>query len=199
MQTWRHRIKQLLQACGSSKSSIARVKRENVTIEIEYQSPATDAQISDLEEALALRIPVECRRSLLKLFGATFSDNTHRKYGQVSVRNFFSWNSGGNSITQNYRLYKDRIPANSLPIAFAEGGNLLLLSFGTSEIFFWDHELEEFGERSDGSEACVKLADNFEQLLGDLIPSGEPAPTAKVVSVKVDPVFAAKFGLKIPN
>jgi hypothetical protein len=86
-----------------------------------------------------------------------------------------------------------------LPVANAEGGNLLLLSLKTGEVFFWDHELEAYDEYSDGSEACVKIAFSLGQLLEDLKPNDSVSANAKVISVKIDPAFAAKFGLKVPK
>ena len=66
-------------------------------------------------------------------------------------------------------------------------------------IFFWDHELEDYDETSDGSEACIKLADHLTEFLDDLKPNENTPANAKVLSVKIDPAFAAKFGLKIPK
>lgn len=145
------------------------------------------------------KFPAGSGEILRALSGARFAENVHGKYGQVSILKFCPLRSGEDSIEQAYEKYRERIPKTLIPVAVAEGGNLLLVSVENGEVFFWDHELEDYDEQSDGSGACVKLADSLSEFLDDLKPTENTPPNAKVVSVKIDPAFAAKFGLKVPK
>lgn len=39
--------------------------------------------------------------------------------------------------------YGERLPTGVIPIAFAEGGNLVVLAVEDGRVMFWDHELED--------------------------------------------------------
>lgn len=169
-------------------------------INIEYLQPAATAgQLAALENRLSIRFPDGAGEILRTLAGARFADNVHSRHGEVSIVKFCPLSSGEDSIEQTYERYSGRVPDNWVPVAIAEGGNLLLVALENGQVFFWDHELEDYDESSDGSEACVKLADSLGEFLDDLKPTGNTLPNAKVVYVKIDPAFAAKFGLKLPK
>ena len=46
-------------------------------------------------------------------------------------------------IREELTRYGDRLPARLMPIAYAEGGNLVLLALDDGRVSFWDHELED--------------------------------------------------------
>lgn len=165
-------------------------------VNVEYQRPAaTAAQVSALESALTIKFPENSAEILHTFSGARFADNMHCSRGHVSILKFCSLTAGDDSTQQTFEQYRDRIPKGFIPVAIAEGGNLLLVSLDMGSVFFWDHELEDYDESSDGSEACIKLADNLDEFLEDLKSNDNASSHAKVVSVKIDPAFAAKFEL----
>ena len=47
-----------------------------------------------------------------------------------------------NQIREESERYRDRFPSGMIPIAFAEGGNLVFLALDSGQVMFWDHELE---------------------------------------------------------
>ena len=78
--------------------------------------------------------------------------------------------------------YGTRLPGSWIPVAYAEGGNLVLLA-SDERVFFWDHELED-------RQPLFALAADFPRFLSDLRPF-DPASTelrpGQVQSAWIDP------------
>lgn len=84
----------------------------------------------------------------------------------------------------------DRLPGGLIPVADAEGGNLVCLSlrpddFGT--VWFWDHERELAGD------AAVQVAANFDEFLVDLAPISEVEEPSAVTEAWIDPALLAEL------
>lgn len=82
-----------------------------------------------------------------------------------------------------------RLPVGLIPVADAEGGNLICLSaraddFGT--VWFWDHERELAGD------AAQQIATDFRSFLADLAPIGGQEPTA-LTEAWIDPSLLAEL------
>ncbi|MBX3432813.1 MAG: SMI1/KNR4 family protein [Pirellulales bacterium] len=82
----------------------------------------------------------------------------------------------------------EELSARAFPIAWAEGGNYVLIDLDAAgAVFFWDHETAE----------STKLADDFDGFLATLQPFNvddiELKP-GQVKSVWVDPDFLKEFG-----
>ena len=69
----------------------------------------------------------------------------------VLIVSFFGVNRNDDKdILRLYRDYNGRIPSTSIPIAEAEGGNVICLNlsdFGYGGVYYWDHE-EEYDSKS---------------------------------------------------
>ena len=89
--------------------------------------------------------------------------------------------------------YRDRVPSRYLPIAHAEGGNLILLSADEHDpaVYFWDHEQEVEAGGEDG--ALELVASSFEQFVAALSPTPD-VPVAQVEEVWADPDFLRELG-----
>ncbi|MFE8645563.1 SMI1/KNR4 family protein [Sphingomonas sp. NCPPB 2930] len=93
--------------------------------------------------------------------------------GDDVVNRFFSVVAKNKSETLTYALsiYKDRIPAEMLPIGNDPGGNLILLALKggkRGEVFFWDHEKEADDEPQPFYENIISIAKNFSSFLDAL-------------------------------
>ena len=81
----------------------------------------------------------------------------------------------------------DRVPHGTLPVADAEGGNLVLIALDSDAVLFWDHELEH-----DLDEAVSEIAPDFAAFLDGLEPfdaSHVHLEPGQVKSAWVDPGF----------
>jgi SMI1-KNR4 cell-wall len=113
--------------------------------------PADEANAAAAERRLGRRIPNAYREFLLQeRNGGRPVPNVcilpeARRVG-VGVTDFLG--VGHPDDTDLVRVavqYRDRVPDDMLPVAHAEGGNLVCLSLGDHEpgaVFFWDHEEE---------------------------------------------------------
>ena len=86
------------------------------------------------------------------------------------------------------RRLRGRLPEKLLPIADAEGGNLVCISVAEDDagaIYFWDHQLEHRGDQ-----AAEKIADSFDEFVARLRKLTESElPPLEVISVEIDPEF----------
>lgn len=98
-------------------------------------------------------------------------------FDDCAVDYFFGTTSESYSdFKENLEIYKGRMPEMCIPIAEAEGGNLLCMSldeksYGT--ILWWDHEKMDVDE----GETCTYsigemyiIANNFDELLSKIVP-----------------------------
>jgi hypothetical protein len=80
-------------------------------------------------------------------------------------------------LESNYRVFKGRVPAETVPIASDLFGNQLLLGIGhavVSRVYFWDHEFECQGLMNrpiDPYRNVRKLCDSFECFVNLLVAS----------------------------
>jgi len=93
-------------------------------------------------------------------------------FDECCIRYFFGTTSEAYSnIEDVFECYKGRMPNNCIPIAEAEGGNLVCISLFNKtygKIYFWDHETMdvEDGEKCEYSiESMPLIAGNFDDLL----------------------------------
>ena len=88
--------------------------------------------------------------------------------------------------------YRNRVPAWLLPVAKAEGGNLILIALSGDDagaVYFWDHEQEADEGEPPTTENLYRLADSFEDYVHQLshdLPEEDFAPP---VRMWVDPEF----------
>jgi hypothetical protein len=101
---------------------------------------------------------------------------------KIGVTNFL----GAWGIVRQRARLRGHLAETLLPIGDAEGGNLICISAAQGDvgaIYFWDHELE-------GENAAERLAASFDDFVSQLrVQPREDLPTARVVSVQIDPDF----------
>ncbi len=84
-----------------------------------------------------------------------------------------------------------RFAADLIPIAYAEGGNLVFVDLRDGSVHFWDHELEDVGpwrRLDDGFRTFWERLEKFEPASVELDP-------ADVQSVWVDPDLLKEYGI----
>lgn len=98
-------------------------------------------------------------------------------FDECSVRYFYGTTSEEYSdIESTFKCFTGRMPLNCIPIAEAEGGNLVCMSLDSAEtfgkIYYWDHETMDV----DDGEACKysitsmpQLAASFKEFLDKII------------------------------
>ena len=142
--------------------------------------------IFEIERKLSITLEDSFRDFLLESNGGIPSDNEFDipdANNDASVDEFFSLDD----ILRNHNTFRERIPNNYIPIAFASGGNYICLSKKNNSIFFWDHEFEHEGEKS-----IFFLSKNFKTFLKqikDFDPNSVELDPEKVKHVWVDPAF----------
>jgi hypothetical protein len=161
---------------------------------VSIREPNRKIKLPALEacEAIFGRLPSDYCAFLLAYNGGKPEKNHIKIQGTkntASIRYFFGilGENEESDLTKKQKFYLERVPKGIIPIAYAEGGNLICLSiipdtFG--QVFFWDHELES----SDGEPATwdnlFKLADSFDEFFQNLETPPEP-PRLKPGEAKV--------------
>ena len=132
--------------------------------------PVTERDIVAAESQLGVGIP-ETYRTFLKATNGGQAVDGHFS-NMVGVQAFL----GLGDMVNNHKALHDRIPADMVPIATAEGGNSVLID-GRGAVYFWDHELEE------SNTAVQKLASSFDEFAVALKPrpvSSGPRPQGQM-------------------
>ena len=164
-------------------------------------APLDDATLSRFETANALQLPLDYRSFLLNSNGGDPEPNivTAGDSNSFDVRTFFGLDDTGDSITAALKTYRERVPANCLPIADDNCGNLFVLATEgdtLGAVYFWDHEFEADDGEPARTDNLTLIAESFSDLLARLQPSSiddvELKP-GQVKSVWIDPEFKAKL------
>ena len=142
-----------------------------------YQ-PATEYDVSSLENKLGISLPSDYRQFLFSYNGGGRPDpclfpiagNTADDHGIVewlyviNVEDQFD-------LVDVIEVYEERLPPELLPIAEDPGGNLICLSVSgpnRGKVYFWDHEGEgKSGEASTYSNVYY-VADSFQAFIDSL-------------------------------
>jgi cell wall assembly regulator SMI1 len=151
---------------------------------IKPQAPVTNDQINRAEEHLGIKLPADYRKFLMTSNGGrpepdqievSWSEDQSRcNHWRTSlVSRFLSIYDGekANFLEYNQETFKDRIPKDTIAIAYDAGGNLILLGVGEDNIgkvLFWvkDYEVEE-GEEP-GYENVGFVANSLAEFLDKL-------------------------------
>jgi hypothetical protein len=82
-------------------------------------------------------------------------------FGQININNFFGIDlkKNENDLEYCYSKYKNRIPVGCLPIADAEGGNIICISLSKDfgSIYFWITKWKQMKERNLIFLICIKF------------------------------------------
>lgn len=146
-------------------------------MQIEFEStgePVTEKQLRAVEKRLGLPLPAAFRRILLKFNGGRTVRNVFAVpgWGDCSVEQFLGITSGTRgdllSVSESYR---GRIPAEMIPVAYADNGNLVCLCVSGTDVaavFLWDHEREAEEGEPPTRDNLSRVADGFEEFLNGL-------------------------------
>lgn len=101
--------------------------------------------------------------------------------------------ASGTDLARVSAQYHDRIPADLLPVAHAEGGNLVCLSLGGHDrraVYFWDHEEEAEEGEPPARRNLHRIADSFRDFAASLRPvSDAPASEPVARDAWIDPAL----------
>jgi len=158
------------------------------------EGPAPQPAITDAERRLGHALPDEYTSFLCARNGGRPEANELPGDPAVGVTSFLgAGRTDDDDLVSVYDAYRSRVPAGMLPIAHAEGGNLLCLSLRDHDygsIFFWDHELESEEGEPATEENVHLVAGSIPELLGNLAPlRPEHLPDATVEHAWIDPDF----------
>ena len=131
-----------------------------MAVELSGFLPASRKDIETLQNVLGRKLPKEYVSFLLLNNGAKpatniFSVNDNNDCG---VDRFIPCKKVINELPR-----VDRVSENMIPVAWAEGGNYILLDLENGAIYFWDHEApEELPELAPGITAFVEQLKPFD-------------------------------------
>lgn len=154
--------------------------------------PAAPEAVDAVESRLRSRLPGEFRELLVRSSnGGEIKPAVAASASEVGVVAILGAGRGDLlDLERRAAQYRDgRLPEGLIPVADAEGGNLVCLSvrsedFGT--VWFWDHEKEIAGD------PARPIAANFSSFLADLEPISSPEPTG-LTEAWIDPSLLDKL------
>jgi hypothetical protein len=149
---------------------------------LQFRQPGpsiSDQDLAALERELGVRLPDDYREFMLVHNGgrpepADFPIPGEPVPDSWSTLQFFLSLNGQEYYTDlgwHLDMFRDRVPAELLPIAYDPGGNLVCLGIrgehrGT--VFFWDHELEAEEDKEPDYRNLSFVAESFTAFLQSL-------------------------------
>jgi len=126
-------------------------------ISLNNGSAASEAAIADLEAAVRCRLSKSFLSFLKTYDGAEPETNVVSGKFACGVNRFIPA-----AQIASERTYIEYLPRLGYPVAWAEGGNYVIIDEGENgSVYFWDHEIPE---------DIVRLADDFAGLLDFMEP-----------------------------
>jgi len=144
--------------------------------------PLSESEIRQLEEQLGHRIPSEYRSFLREHDGGVPKVNTFPIPGTENASGVNEYLSAARILAAREQ-YGGRLAHGLVPVAVAEGGNLVCLDLSDGSVVFWDHEFED----SDPVQFLARSFDRFRQMLEPFDPGSVELKPGQVKSVWVDP------------
>lgn len=138
----------------------------------------TEKDIAALEQRLGISLPDEYRQFILTWNGGQpepnafpIQDNPRDTHGLLD--RFFSIDVEDTDydIVDNAEVFRDRVPADLLPIAFDPGGNLICVAVSgknKGKIYFWDHNDEFPPGKVPDYHNVYFVANSFSELIDNL-------------------------------
>lgn len=150
-----------------------------------------DAAISQVEERIGMTMP-RAYKSFLAEHNLSAVAPNRVVCGNEAFNISYFFGVGGDShanLVDQFAIYSGRVPPNTVPIAMAGGGNIVLLDTSNGAILFWDHE-------SEGADVAriIDVAPTFDAFLS-LIDAYTPefSVDVKINAVELRAGFANKF------
>ncbi len=151
--------------------------------------PAGAASVGALESRVGARMPEAFRELLVSVSnGGEIEPVASHSFPTVGVASVLGVDRGDHlDLEKRLGQYSGgRLPEGLLPVADAEGGNLVCLSLRSSDfgtVWFWDHERELVGD------AVMLVADDLGQFLADLAPVAQSQEPSAITDAWIDPSF----------
>jgi cell wall assembly regulator SMI1 len=151
--------------------------------------------VDHVERAFNMSLPPGYREFLIATNGGVCEPNSFQiviSKQSSGVQAFFGVDGSSNNLFSLHETMKGRVPNGVLPIASAEGGNLVMIDTrpeGAGRVFFWDHEFETEREKES---ALFLVAESFEAFIDSLRPFGPRDVQLDAGQVKrawIDPAF----------
>lgn len=150
-------------------------------LELANGSPASKEDIAFLEQKLRTPLPADLV-AFLQLYDGAEPEPNIFKIGATNAAGVNGFIPAGDIPRE--AQYVENLRAGSFPIAWAEGGNYILVDAASGgAVFFWDHEIPD---------STTKLADSFPSFLDLLEPFDAKTmqlTPGQVISAWVDPDF----------
>jgi len=151
-----------------------------MAIKMRNALPISKINIDKLSNKLGYSLPKTYEEFLLQYNGAKPELNIFKinEDNNIGVDRFIPISNIKDEIKNI-----DHVSSTKIPIAWAEGGNYILLDLESGKISFWDHEIPE---------KQYELADNINTFIGQLEPfdySTVELQEGQVESAWIDPDF----------
>jgi hypothetical protein len=153
-------------------------------------------ELSKLENKLNVSLPDEYVKFLREYNGGTLESNIFRleasEIENISVSEFFGTGlEDYNDLIEQYKLYSKRLPSDYIPIARAEGGNIICINIKNQKIFLWDHDSELIEEEHLKDSSLILIANSFSHFLNNIeeYDFEEELEGYEVEEVWIDPDF----------
>lgn len=171
-----------------------------MTIKIVKRGPVLkELVLARLEKRLGQRLPAGYREFMLKFNGGEPESNSFSvaAIGEAGINVFFSirGRATDGDLETEIETTKGRMPSTLIPIADAEGGNLLCLCMDQREngsIYYWDHEEETHEDEGPTRSNLYKIADSFGdfwKLMEKFDPSEVELKEGQVEEIWIEPGF----------
>lgn len=141
----------------------------------------TERDIERVEQEFCIQFPADYRSFLLKHNGgrpdpSVFPIPDDLMPDQSSILDWFYGidpTDEYNDIPRNINVFRDRIPADCVPIGCDPGGNQICLVVSGDEVgqlYFWDHEMEADEGEAPSYDNMALIAESIGDLLDKLGP-----------------------------
>lgn len=147
---------------------------------IDDRPPATPQAIAEVAGRLGASLPADVEAFLSQRDGGRPRPHRHPRFPAVGLTAVLGTGDGDSSIVRQHAGHEGRVGDDYVPIADAEGGNLVCVQVRGDDVgsaWFWDHELE----------AAAFLADL------EAPPDVEPGEPTQVRTAWIDPDFLAQI------
>lgn len=162
---------------GRLKEIEKKLKELNIVSEIGKFKKHSENEIIKIENKYGFEFPQDYREFLLKFGNSSFESNSYfhsiertpyaTEDNLDSINVFYGLDNDDNDLAEQVEIYLDRIPKAIIPIAEAEGGNIICIGVKdeiNGKIFYWDHENEYKAKLMLGMKLTVDINEYWENV-----------------------------------
>lgn len=146
--------------------------------------------IKTIETLIGSTLPQEYIKFISEYNGGTVDDNiiflVNSEIESISISEFLGFGYESNfDVNETYFVLKGALPEQCVPIANAEGGNVVFINLNVDNygsVYLWDHETED-------TYYIAKDFSIFIQMIRDYHPEDEDLNGYEILDVWIDPDF----------